>query len=51
VQYDGLFEVIPPALDADPWDDPPTLKLRTICATSYAPVLYPATTTYRLPLR
>jgi hypothetical protein len=29
VQDDDLFEVIPPALDADPWDDPPTLKLRT----------------------
>jgi hypothetical protein len=29
VQDDDLFEVIPPALDADPWDHPPTLKLRT----------------------
>jgi hypothetical protein len=28
VQDDDLFEVIPPALDADPWDRP-TLKLRT----------------------
>ena len=29
MQDDDLFEVIPPALDADPWDHPPTLKLRT----------------------
>lgn len=28
MQDDDLFEVIPPALDADPWD-PPALKLRT----------------------
>ena len=29
MQDDDLFEVIPPALDAEPWDHPPTLKLRT----------------------
>ena len=29
MQDDDLYEVIPPALDADPWDHPPTLRLRT----------------------
>jgi hypothetical protein len=29
VQDDDLFEVIPPAPDGDPWDHPPTVKLRT----------------------
>ena len=29
MQDDDLFEVVPPALDANPWDHPPTLKLRT----------------------
>ena len=28
MQDEDLFEAIPPALDADPWD-PPALKLRT----------------------
>lgn len=28
MQDDDLLEVIPPALDADPWDHPPTFKLR-----------------------
>ena len=29
MQDDDLFEVVPSALDANPWDHPPTLKLRT----------------------